>query len=211
MPLNYIQNLLDVLRRRDVADIVRKMYTGVNESRVHAPEGENAADVSSPTTTMPGRDALELGHLFTLKADLTYVGPDGFGEWQIFTTARARVEIEDMKATDGRSFDGMLKKLWYAPNIKICVILNVSSCSELSHGRFSPVNHKPLTNKSSVDIYRARLPGDLRIVVCASSLIKLSIPPQVWRSIKSIALSSPKTVFGWFLSQYTSYGADLIL
>jgi hypothetical protein len=126
MPLKNVQNLLDALRRRDVADIVRKKYTGVTEGRVRGSEGENATDANFPTATTTERDFLEHGHVFALKADLSYAGPDGFGEWHIFTTARARGEIEDMKATDGKLFDGMMKKLWYVPSINICATLNAS-------------------------------------------------------------------------------------
>jgi len=36
---------------------------------------------------------------------------------------------------------------------------------ELSFGNFSETNQKRLTRDSPVDIFRARLPGDLRLVV----------------------------------------------
>jgi len=36
---------------------------------------------------------------------------------------------------------------------------------ELSYGNFSETNQKRLTRDSPVDIFRARLPGDLRLVV----------------------------------------------
>lgn len=36
---------------------------------------------------------------------------------------------------------------------------------ELSFGNFSETNQKRLTRDSPIDIFRARLPGDLRLVV----------------------------------------------
>ena len=42
---------------------------------------------------------------------------------------------------------------------------------ELSFGNFSEANQKRLTKDSPVDIFRARLPGDLRLVVTPHSVL----------------------------------------
>jgi hypothetical protein len=60
---------------------------------------------------------------------------------------------------------------------------NVIFCRELSLGCFSETNQKRLTRDSPIEIYRARLPGSVRLVVsrCFGNadvgvLMSLSVP-----------------------------------
>ncbi|KAI0028052.1 hypothetical protein K488DRAFT_90145 [Vararia minispora EC-137] len=141
-----LENLLNVLRGHNIAFILKDRYTRVTEFN-NFPETTGNASAVEPTDAHPPSGALGHFNRTSLLADLTYSVPNGFGEWKIFTTARARADLKSMRTADGKSFDNALRKL-----------------SDLSYGRFSPTNHKVITTHSPIDIFRARLPGDLRII-----------------------------------------------
>jgi hypothetical protein len=96
-----------------------------------------------------------------MKADLHFQSATGFGKWRLlcsdsFLSALARDREQSRLA---------LKKLRYV--LVACLRNEVPNPMgrELSFGYFSETNQLRLTRDSPVDIFRARLPGDLRLVV----------------------------------------------
>ena len=112
---------------------------------------------ASPTVT---------GALRDLKANLYFETAEGFGDWRIYLAGRAIDNLYKVKRSDGKMFDIVVHKLKY---VWPCFVVDGSpsfSYRELSNGQFTLTNQKRLTNGDApVDIYRAWLPGDLRIVV----------------------------------------------
>ncbi len=96
-----------------------------------------------------------------MKVDLHFQSATGFGKWRVlcsnsFLRALARDREQSRLA---------LKKLQYVLVVCLRNELPNPMGRELSFGYFSETNQLQLTRDSPVDIFRARLPGDLRLVV----------------------------------------------
>ncbi|KAI0297515.1 hypothetical protein B0F90DRAFT_1819255 [Multifurca ochricompacta] len=76
----------------------------------------------------------------TIQADLYFESPVGYGKWRIFCPVSCLGDL----VLDGAHSDPVIKRL-----------------EELSFGCFSETNQKRLTRNSPVDIFRARLPGNM--------------------------------------------------
>jgi hypothetical protein len=100
-----------------------------------------------------------------IRADLYFESATGYGKWRVLCSKRFR-----NRARDGAQSEVVLKKLEYVPMTYwkgwTDVKENVKSFRELSLGCFSETNQKQLTKKESpIAIYRARLLGNVRLVV----------------------------------------------
>jgi hypothetical protein len=99
-----------------------------------------------------------------IQADLYFESADGYGKWRILCPGPC---LRDL-ARDGAQSNPVLRRLEY-------VVLHfpesmdtkndVYYSRELSLGCFSETNQKRLTKDSPIEIYRARLPGNARLVV----------------------------------------------
>jgi hypothetical protein len=128
--------------------------------------------------TIEVKAALDVGHNSvskeiayvpnSLKASLYAESAEGFGLWRIFLSGKATNDLGRRMKDDAKIYQITINRL------RRVLLLSISMSSihpglhgrELSHGRFSKANHKRLTGpQTPVHIFRARLPGDSRIVV----------------------------------------------
>jgi hypothetical protein len=110
---------------------------------------------SSPATTVD-----------PIQADLYFESAAEYGKWRILCSGQCLSGL----ARDGAQSEPVLKRLEYVPvtslEVWTDVKKNVYFHRELSIGCFSETNQKRLTRDSPLEIYRARLPGSVRLVVC---------------------------------------------
>jgi hypothetical protein len=103
------------------------------------------------------------GSINTIQADLYFESATGYGKWRLLCSGICLSNL----ARDGVQSEPVLRRLQYVPLTSLrnrpdeCL----SSYRELSSGCFSETNQKRLTKDSPIDIYRARLPGSVRLVV----------------------------------------------
>jgi hypothetical protein len=99
----------------------------------------------------------------TIQADLYFEPADGHGKWRLLCSG---ICLRDLARNEAPS-EHVLKILEYA--FMTSLWSSAEEClythRELSEGCFSEANQKRLTRESPIEIYRARLPGSVRLVV----------------------------------------------
>ena len=100
----------------------------------------------------------------TIQADLYFESAAGYGKWRILCSGIFRRDL----ARNGAQSEMALKILEYVSTTS-STQKSAYRFRELSSGCFSKNNQKPLTKDSPFEIYRARLPGSVRLVVCCCS------------------------------------------
>ncbi|KAI0317334.1 P-loop containing nucleoside triphosphate hydrolase protein, partial [Amylostereum chailletii] len=163
-----LMSLVQMVRRPEVAASIKEKYLSSSgpSSAATSPISprNNRASSQSPTFEGSATSLPPVEMAPEIKANLQYDSPDDFGSWRIFTSERARRDFKKLGKGDARSFEIVYNKL-----------------VELSHGQFSMTNQKRINNFGSVDIFEARLPGDLRLVYQVDCIqeYKDDIPHQV--------------------------------
>lgn len=91
----------------------------------------------------------------TFDRSLYFDSADGFGDWMVVISKKAEDVLRSTRRRDQTTFDIIVKKL-----------------KELSHGHFSPDNHKKLagTAASDVPVYEAKMTRDSRLIVSQRSV-----------------------------------------
>jgi hypothetical protein len=158
------------MRTPEAAKLIRSSYFRENVlqgnlsiSEEHANSVTSSGIAPSPSSPPITADPIQ--------ADLYFESAAGYGKWRILCSGQCLSGL----ARDGAQSDPVLKRLEYVHMTSLRVRLtkkNVYSHRELSMGSFSETNQKRLTRDSPVEIYRARLPGSVRLVVsrCFRSL-----------------------------------------
>ncbi|KAI9510706.1 hypothetical protein F5148DRAFT_1177323 [Russula earlei] len=131
-----------LLRMSETLKLVRNAYFRENVlqgnlsiSDEHANPITSSAMGPPPTSLVPAAEPIQ--------ADLYFESATGYGRWRILCSKLCL----DKLARDGTQSDPVLKRL-----------------EELSLGCFSETNQKRLTKYSPIEIFRARLPGSVRLV-----------------------------------------------
>ncbi len=98
-----------------------------------------------------------------LMLDLYFESPSGFGKWRLLCSNRCLRALTRDREQSRLALTKLEYVLIFGGDSRNCVTSTMPR--ELSCGNFSEANQKRLTRDSPVDIFRARLPGDLRLVV----------------------------------------------
>jgi len=118
--------------------------------------------VAAPSAVVPSSPLANTAD--PIQADLYFESAAGYGKWRILCSGPC---LRDL-ARDGAQSNPVLKRLEYV-SIRFPEYMDtrddVYFTRELSLGCFSKTNQKPLTKDSPIEIYRARLPGNVRLVV----------------------------------------------
>jgi hypothetical protein len=100
-----------------------------------------------------------------IQADLYFESAANHGKWRILCPGLCLSDL----ARDGAQSEPVLKRLEYVPVTVTSLWADTKEYvyfhRELSLGNFSETNQKRLTRDSPIEIYRARLPGSVRLVV----------------------------------------------
>jgi hypothetical protein len=147
------------MRTPEPARLVRNAYF-----RENVPKGNlSISDERVASSSSMGPSSAATAEL--IRADLYFESAANHGKWRILCSSLCLGNL----ARDGAQSDPVLKRLEYVlvnslqtDTKKECLYFT----RELSLGSFSETNQKRLTRTSPIEIYRARLPGIMRLVVC---------------------------------------------
>ena len=105
-----------------------------------------------------------------INVDLRFESATGFGKWRLLCSHSCLRFL----AQENEQSHLAQEKLRYALTAWLqSKVANVMH-RELSFGNFSGTNQERITRNSPVDIFRARLPGDIRLVVSDFLVLKLN-------------------------------------
>ncbi|KAI0030330.1 hypothetical protein K488DRAFT_87859 [Vararia minispora EC-137] len=133
--LEIFKMFLRMLRNADVEDQIRCLYSR------HRDSSGSKQEISYPANAIVRHTSS------SLRANLSYPRPTGFGDWRIVTADPLRAKIGQISQMDREFFNSVWQKM-----------------QDLSNGLFTPNNHRCITEKSPIDIFEAQLPGGACLV-----------------------------------------------
>jgi hypothetical protein len=128
-----------LLRTPEAATLVRSSY--FRENVLQGNLSISDEQIATPSAVVSSSPLVNTAD--PIQADLYFESADGYGKWRILCPGPC---LRDL-ARDGAQSNPVLRRL-----------------EELSLGCFSETNQKRLTKDSPIEIYRARLPGNARLV-----------------------------------------------
>ncbi|KAH9981609.1 P-loop containing nucleoside triphosphate hydrolase protein [Russula compacta] len=137
-----LKSFITLIRTPETARLVRSAYFRENTLQGNlsmSDEQDNVATWSAIESSPPSLATTAN----QIQADLYFESATGFGKWRILCSGSCLSDL----ARDGAQSNSLMKRL-----------------EELSLGHFSEANQMPLTRDSPIEIYRAQLPGNVRLV-----------------------------------------------
>ncbi len=147
------------MRTPDSAKLIRSAYFRENVLQGNLSISDEQATASSAI----GPSSLLATTSDLIQADLYFESAANYGKWRILCSGLCLSNL----SRDGAQSDPVLKRLEYVPLTFLWADTRDDTYfhRELSSGCFSETNQMRLTKDSPIEIYRARLPGSVRLVV----------------------------------------------
>lgn len=147
------------MRTSEAAKLVRSMYF-----RENVPKGKLSISDEQAASSSMGPAPATTADL--IRADLYFESAADYGKWRILCSDSCLSAL----TRDGTQSDPVLKRLECVPVTSLqadTIHTNeyLYFYRELSLGCFSDTNQRRLTRTSPIEIYRARLQGNMRLVV----------------------------------------------
>ncbi|KAI0321916.1 hypothetical protein OF83DRAFT_135754 [Amylostereum chailletii] len=144
-----LEELFHVFRQPALASTLKTNYipSDIPDEDVSAAQNEGNSVLFDGDISLQ-HIAPSFPHVQPMKAAFHFESAEGFGDWHIYVSGRAKGHLREAKRKNANMFRIYLKKI-----------------KELSNGHFSADNQKMLTgNNTPIPIYEAKMTSDTRLV-----------------------------------------------